>query len=244
MEVLRVEHVTKRFKGVIAVHDISFAAEAGEILGIIGPNGAGKTTLFDLLSGFLRPNEGRILYRGRDVADWKRPSDFTQNGIAKTFQKVKPFQDMTVKENVMVSAFSKVKTIEEAGKTAEEILEKALLSHRTHVLAGTLTIGERKKLELAKALATRPALLLLDEVMGGLSESEMNQVIDVIKSLRSKELTIVIIEHIMKAIMTLSDRIIVINFGQKIAEGTPDEVKRNPEVIKAYLGGGVAFAET
>ncbi|KWW96722.1 hypothetical protein TR75_12830 [Hydrogenibacillus schlegelii] len=238
---LKVERLTKRFGGLTAVRDVSFEVRDQEILGIIGPNGAGKTTLFHLISGFERPDAGRVFLEGQDITG-KSPEAISRLGLTRTFQLVKPFGKMTVLENVCVGAFLRRSDLTDARAVAEDVVELVGLKPFADQPAATLPIGHRKRLELARALATEPKILLLDEVMGGLTPAEIGQMIDTIRRLREGGLTIVIIEHHMRAIMSLSDRVVVMHQGEKIAEGTPKEIAQDSRVIEAYFGGELRFA--
>lgn len=227
--------LTRTFGGLAAVNDISFAMEQGEIVGLIGPNGAGKTTLFNLLTGFLAPSQGEALFEDRRISGMM-PDHICQLGVARTFQVVKPFGNMNVLQNVMVGAFLREPRRDRAHRLAGEILEAVELSHRRDVLAKNLTIADRKRLELARALATQPRLLLLDEVMAGLNPSEVNDVLSLLRDIRARGVTLLLIEHIMAAVMAISDRILVLHHGNLIAYGTPRQVAEDPAVIDAYLG--------
>ena len=231
------DSISKTFGGLEAVKDLSFAVREGEILGLIGPNGAGKTTVFNLISGFIPPDKGKIVFNGKDITSLKAPHCFCHECIGRTFQLVKPFQNMTVLENVMVGAFACTKHTEEARKEAFAILKRIHLSHHAFTTASNLTIADRKRLELGRALGTRPKLLLLDEVMAGLTPKETEDIISIIKSISNEGITIIMIEHVMKAVMSLSDRIVVINNGIKLVEGLPNEVVKDQRVVDAYLGG-------
>ncbi len=238
--ILEVEGVVKRFGGLVAVNNVSFGVKEGEIFGIIGPNGAGKTTLFNVITGFYKPDSGKIRFLGRDITGMK-PNKLAKLGLTRTWQIVKPFLGMSVLDNVLVSIYATKGVIsglseEEAVKKAEEILEFAGLLHRKEALAEALPHGERKRLEIARALATEPKLLMLDEPAGGLTPAEMDEVMEVVRKVRESGVTVVIIEHNMRVIMNVCERIMVLNFGRKIAEGSPEEISRNEEVIKAYLG--------
>ena len=232
---LGVKGLTKRFAGLVAVMNIDFKVQKGEILGLIGPNGAGKTTIFSMISGFLKPTKGDIFFDGRKITGLSPPK-ICHLGVTRTFQLVKPLSRLTVLENVMVGVFSKIVDVREARRQAMEILEFTGQLSRKDVKAGSLPQGDRKRLEISRALATQPHLLLLDECMAGLNPHEISDAIDLIGRIRKKGVTLILIEHVMKAIMSVSDRIVVINHGEKIMEGTPDQVVNDQEVIKAYLG--------
>jgi branched-chain amino acid transport system ATP-binding protein len=239
MEALRVEGLSKRFGGVAAVDNISFEVEVGEHLVIIGPNGAGKTTLFNIIAGVYKPNQGKILFRSRDISHL-RPNEVCKLGIARTFQITKPFLEMTVLENALVGAFfghQQRHVMEEAQKKAGVALERVGLEGKAERKAKSLNLVERKRLEVARALSTSPEILLLDEVVAGLNPKETGEMARFIGSLREGGITILMIEHVMRAIMGLSDRIVVLHYGKKLAEGKPEEIAKNPQVIEAYLGG-------
>jgi branched-chain amino acid transport system ATP-binding protein len=235
MRILELTKVRKSFGGIKAVEDFSLSVEEGEILGLIGPNGAGKSTLFNCIAGVFPPTSGEIVFRGEKINN-QRPWDLCRKGLARTFQIVKPFANRTVLYNVMVGAFATTDKRAEAERRAIEVLRHLHMEDRKNMRAGNLTIADRKRLEIAKALATRPKLLLLDEVMAGLRPTEVDEMVAIIKRLREGGMTIFVIEHIMRAIMALSDRIAVLHFGTKIAEGPPHEMAHDERVVKAYLG--------
>ena len=235
MKILELKKVRKSFGGIMAVESCSLDVKEGEIVGLIGPNGAGKSTLFNCVAGVFPPTAGEILFRGEKINNQK-PWDLCRKGLARTFQIVKPFASRTVLYNVMVGAFITTDKRAEAELRAMEVLRHLHMEDCKDMRAGNLTIADRKRLEIAKALATRPRLLLLDEVMAGLRSTEVDEMVAIIKRLRDAGMTIFVIEHIMRAIMALSDRIAVLHFGTKIAEGSPQEVAHDERVIKAYLG--------
>lgn len=232
---MKLDNITKRFGGLAALQNVSFEIEEGKILGIIGPNGAGKTTLFNCICGLYPVTDGDIIYNGESIKGLST-HEVAQKGIARAFQIVKPFGNMTTLQNVMVGAFCNTKNHAEAERLAMDALKKVYLDKYANTMAKHLNLGQRKRLEIAKALATQPKLLLLDEVMAGLTPPEVREIIKVIKEVNASGVTIMLIEHIMEAIMTLSDNIVVISFGKKIAEGSPEEVAANKQVQEAYFG--------
>jgi branched-chain amino acid transport system ATP-binding protein len=235
MAYFQVEKLVKYFGGLAAVNGVSFQVEQGEILGLIGPNGSGKTTTFNMINGYHRPTSGRVLFQGREIH--RLPTHrICRLGIGRTFQVVKPLGRMSVLDNVIAAAYARVRSHGEARDLALETIRFCGMTAIQDKLARSLPIAGRKRLEIARALATKPELLLLDETAAGLNPTELTAAIDLIKKIRDEGTTIIIIEHIMHVIMTISDRIHAINFGQTIAEGTPQEVAANKEVIEAYLG--------
>jgi branched-chain amino acid transport system ATP-binding protein len=235
MPILEISHVSKFFGGLAANADVSFSMEQGMIMGLIGPNGAGKTTLFNCITGYYPPSKGDVVFKGARL-NGLEPDSVCRLGMARTWQKVRPLAKMTVLDNVMVGALARTSSLRVAREVAHEQLGVVRLDHKSSFVAGGLPIGERKKLEVARVLATKPELLLLDEVMGGLNPAESDEIILLILELRKRGLTQMVIEHDMKAIMRISDRIVVLNSGEKLAEGGPREIADNPDVIAAYLG--------
>ena len=233
--VLEVRNVSKSFGGLMAVKDVSLQVTRGEILGIIGPNGAGKTTFFNLLNGFIRPDHGEILLGGKDVVG-QQPYQICAAGVGRTFQVVKPFRRMTVLENVIVGAFVHTASDHEAHVAAEQALRQVGLENESQRLAGSLSNKQLRLLELARALAGKPTILLLDETLAGLGSGDVDEVISAVRKLAAQSITIVIIEHTMQAMVRLVDRFVVLNGGAVLAEGQPADVTRNPIVIDAYLG--------
>lgn len=233
---LDVAGVTKRFRGLTAVNMVSFAVPEGAIVAVIGPNGAGKTTLFNVIAGVFRPDEGDVRFAGRSIAGLA-PEQTCAAGIARTFQIVRPFKELSVEENVLVGALRGDPDVERGRVKAIEVLERLELADRRHQRAGALTLPDRKRLEVARALATGPKLLLLDEVMAGLRPTETDRMVAILKAInRETGLTILLIEHVMRAVMALSQQIVVLHHGEKIAEGEPQAVVRDPRVLESYLG--------
>jgi branched-chain amino acid transport system ATP-binding protein len=235
MGLLAVKGLTKYFGGLRAVNNLSFEVQPGEILGLIGPNGAGKTTVFNLIAGFIHPTRGEILLDGENIAGMK-PYAVTRKGIARTFQIVKPFRKLSVLENVTLAAFLRFPLRGEAESKARQVLEKMGLGSKISALAVDLTLSEQKRLEIARALATQPKLLLLDEPMGGLNATEIEQASILVRDICKEGVTIIWVEHVLRAIMNSSNRVVVINQGEKIADAPPEQIVENPDVIAAYLG--------
>jgi branched-chain amino acid transport system ATP-binding protein len=235
MSLLQVNKVSRFFGGLAAVKDVSFEVRKGEIVGLIGPNGAGKTTLFNVVNGFYAPSRGEVLFKGERISGLK-PHKICQRGMARTFQVVKPLQRMSVLDNVIASAFLRAANRKQADEISLEILQFTGLANDRDVISKGLPLGKRKRLEIARALATQPELLLLDESFAGLNPSELDESIGIIRRIKDRGITIMIIEHHMRVIMSISDRIVVLSYGEKLAEGTPAEIGKNPQVIEAYLG--------
>jgi branched-chain amino acid transport system ATP-binding protein len=238
-DLLTLDAVVKRFGGVAAVDGVTFSVRPGEVLGLIGPNGAGKTTLLNCISGIHRPDQGEIRWDGDQRIDGRRPHQVAALGIARTFQVVQPFNAMTVRENVAVGAFFGAggrRSHQAAFQLADRALERTGLERVADLSAASLTVPDRKRLEVARALATQPRLLLLDEVMAGLNHVEVDAALEIVRQLKAEGMTTVLIEHVMRVIVGVCDRVIVLHFGKLLAEGTPDQVLQDSRVVEAYLG--------
>ena len=235
MSFLEIRKVSRFFGGIAAIKDVSFEVRKGEILGLIGPNGAGKTTMFNVVNGFYHPSRGEVYFKDQKISGFK-PHQICRRGIARTFQVVKPLQRMSVLDNVIASSFLRAKDKNQAVEIARESLQFTGLYEDRDVISRGLPLGKRKRLEIARALATQPELLLLDESFAGLNPAELDESIGIIRKIKDRGITIMIIEHHMKVIMAISDRIVVLNYGEKIAEGTPLQIRSSPLVVEAYLG--------
>ncbi|RJQ47035.1 MAG: ABC transporter ATP-binding protein [Nitrospiraceae bacterium] len=235
MSLLQVKGVSMFFGGLAAISDVSFDIQKGDILGLIGPNGAGKTTMFNVVNGFYAPSRGEVFFKGKKISGLK-PHQICKLGVARTFQVVKPLQRMSVLDNVIASAYLRVNNRGEAEDIAREKIKFTGLHDDVNVISKGLPLGKRKKLEIARALATQPEMLMLDESFAGLNPAELDESIEIIRKIKERGITIMIIEHHMKVIMAISDRIVVLSYGQKLAEGTPNEIGNNPLVVEAYLG--------
>lgn len=234
---LAIEEMTKRFGGLIAINNLTMRVRQNQFLGVIGPNGAGKTTLLNLITGYFKPTQGKITFDGERI-DGKKPYEICRMGVARTFQVVQPFPEMSVLDNAMTGAlFSREgMSIRKARDHAMEALEMVDIAHQADVMAGTLTLGNKKKLELARALATRPRLLLLDEVMAGSTQRDIVDLMQLLKRIRANGVTVLMIEHLVQVILDLAEHVFVLNFGQELYQGKPDDVIAHPEVIESYLG--------
>ena len=238
MRILTVDQLCKTFGGLKAINNLDFNVDEGEIVGIIGPNGSGKTTVLNLITGFLKPNTGKITFQGEDITGLPR-YQINKKGIARTFQLCKPFLDFTALQNVMVGRVygqDPCENMKVAASESEQILDQVGLLSKSQILVKDLTVMQRKRLELARALATKPAMLLLDELMAGLNLAEADDVCQLISRIRDSNVTVIMVEHIVKAVTCISNRVIVLNMGEKIAEGPPEEVVHHPKVIEVYLG--------
>ena len=235
--ILELQQISKSFGGLQALSNISFAVPEGQIMGLLGPNGAGKTTLFNVINGVYAPSQGHVIFRGHDLKGLK-PYHIARMGMARTHQIVRPLKDLTVRENVMVGAcFGREgHNLAEAARIADDIMQFVGLAERARQLAGSLNVAQKKRLELARALAARPHLLLLDEVLAGLNPAEIATMVETIRRIRDQGVTIIMIEHVMHATMKLCDQLVVLDYGKQLAAGTPAEVAANPQVIEAYLG--------
>jgi branched-chain amino acid transport system ATP-binding protein len=232
---LEANEITKRFGGLVAVGNLSLSVDKGQILGLIGPNGAGKTTAFNMISGFYRADEGEIIFDGKEITGL-RPDQICKLGLTRTFQVVKPFPNLSVLDNVMVGAYNRTNDRRESRKKAEEIIEFLGMQEMIGMTAGSLSVAHRKRLEVAKALATDPKIILLDESMAGLRPTETDEMIELVRQISRQGIALLLVEHVMKVIMSLADRIVVIHHGEKIAEGTPQQICQDKAVIDAYLG--------
>ncbi len=232
---LQVRTLTRAFRGLVAVKDVSFDVENNEIVALIGPNGAGKTTCFNMIAGALKPTAGSVLLDGEAITGL-RPEQIAMKGLVRTFQIVRPMRTMTVLENAMIGAFARTAAVDQALEIASSSLTRVGLQNKAYALASSLTLPDRKMLELARAIAAQPRLLLLDEVMAGLRAAESDRIVEIIRVLKADGMTVLLIEHIMRVVMALADRIIVLHHGEKLAEGKPSEIAADPKVIESYLG--------
>lgn len=245
MNLIEAHSLSKNFGGVQALLDVDFSVRSGEIVGLIGANGAGKTTLFSVISGFYRPDSGEVIFNGRNITG-KKPFDICRLGLVRTFQVVRPFLNMTVQKNVMVGKLfgkSRISNRRTAKIEADEIIEFVGLADKSDIPARELTLADHKRLEIARSLSAEPELLLLDEVLAGLTPTETSHAMKLVRQIREKGIAILMVEHVMKAVVGLCDRIMVLHYGCKIAEGSPQEIVANPEVIEAYLGENLNVRE-
>jgi branched-chain amino acid transport system ATP-binding protein len=235
MALLEVTGITKRFGGLVAVNDLNLSLDKGQILGLIGPNGAGKTTAFNMISGFYKPDEGDITFEGKNITGL-RPDQICKLGLTRTFQVVKPFPQLSVRDNVMVGAYNRTNNRRESHQKAVEIIEFLGMQDMQDMTASSLSVAYNKRLEVAKALATDPKIILLDEAMAGLRPIETDHMIDLVRQVSDQGIALLLVEHVMRVIMSLAERIVVIHHGEKIAEGEPQEIVQDKAVIDAYLG--------
>ncbi len=235
---LEVKNLSKNFGGLLAVNNLSFDVERGEFVGLIGPNGSGKSTTFSMIAGFLRPTSGRILFQGLDIMKWGAPHRICRLGIVRTFQHMRPFMNATVEQNVIVGALSKNANLDKSQDLAERVIKDLGLLEKRYSDVGQLSVRERKLVELGRALASQPSLLLIDEIMAGLAPQEQEQIMTILRRLNQEGLAIMMVEHIMRVVSKLVNRLLVLDFGQKIADGPPASVITDRRVREAYLGGG------